>query len=74
MEIAQRKAMKTVCSNILSIMRTYLKSETNFDYFNENFLPTLSVIDDKDMQSLCEFQINSDWNDNFLNEMGPQEF
>lgn len=36
--------MKALRRDILSLISTYLESETNFDYFNANFLPTLQAM------------------------------
>jgi exportin-1 len=38
------RPMKALRRDILSLISTYLESETNFDYFNANFLPTLQAM------------------------------
>lgn len=46
------RPMKTVRRDILKLIQTYIEKEINFDYFNENFLPTL--------QTMVEDYYNSD--------------
>ena len=35
------KPMKTVRRDILKLIQTYIEKESDFTYFNQNFLPTL---------------------------------
>jgi len=38
------RPMKTVRRDILKLIQTYIEKETDFDYFNQNFLPTLQAM------------------------------
>ena len=38
------RPMKTVRRDILKLIQTYIEQETDFEYFNSNFLPTLQAM------------------------------
>ena len=45
------RPMKALRRDILSLISTYLESEKDFSYFNENFLPTLQAMVEDYQQS-----------------------
>ena len=60
------RPMKSLRRDILKLIQTYIEKEQNFQYFNQNFLPTLqtmvedfnnSVKDARDPETLMLFAI-----------------
>lgn len=45
------RPMKTVRKDILKLIQIYIEKETDFTYFNSNFLPTLQTMVDDYAQS-----------------------